>query len=108
MSQFFLDMFAIAVGFTAAGLCASGSQLLTGQRLRFAMPPQQGRFPLASVLVRAVAGPQIIMRNAILAAARGINKPYWVAATTVIASLWSFISGACVLMLIDGLAAWLS
>ena len=108
MSQFFLDVYVIAVGFTVAGLCTSGSQLLTGRPMRFGLPEPQGRFVVCSVLVRALAGPQIIMRNAIMAAARGINKPYWVAATTVIASLWSFISGACVLLLIDGLAAWLS
>jgi len=89
----------IAVGFVFAGLSASFHQLVTGEPLRFECASGYGFAIVLKVMVRVFAGPAILMRNAIKGALRG-RPPYWLALSTIIASLWSFFSGIVMLELL--------
>ncbi len=97
MHQLLVYSYVMAVGFVAAGLCASFAQLMTGRPLAFAVMPQPAVLAPAAVLTRVLAGPAIIMRNAIRGALREGRPALWLVASTLIASLWSFFSGAVVL-----------
>ena len=94
-----LCTFIIAVGFVFAGLSSSLHQLVTGEPLRFECAPGRGLSVVLNVVVRVFAGPAILMRNAIKGAMRG-RPPYWLALSTIIASLWSFMSGIVMLELL--------
>ena len=92
-------LYIIAVGFVLAGLCASSHQLVTGRPLRFECAPTASLTIVLSILVRVFAGPAILMRNAIKGALLG-RPPYWLALSTIIASLWSFFSGVLMIKLL--------
>ncbi len=94
MPELMFHFYLMAVGFVLAGLMQSGFQLMTGRTLRFAMEQSNGALFVPNLLARVVAGPVIIMRNGILLAQREGTAPYWLAMTTAIAGLWSFVSGA--------------
>lgn len=94
-------LFAVAMGFAAAGICASGYRLFTDSRLVF---DREGGKPLSGLRVAllVVAGPLVIMRNAWRAALRGRPRG-WLLATTLLASGWSFCLGLAVLNLVVAL-----
>ena len=92
-------LYIIAVGFVLAGLCASSHQLITGRPLRFDCTSSRGLLIVWNVVVRVFAGPAILMRNAIKGALLG-RPPYWLALSTIIASLWSFFSGVLMIELL--------
>lgn len=105
MVQVLLYSYVMAVGFVAAGLCASFVQLMTGRPLAFEVAPQPGVLVPAAVVTRVFAGPVIIMRNAIKGLLVESRPPVWLALSTVTAALWSFFSGVvvleCALRLLD-------
>lgn len=105
MYEFFLYAYVTAVGFAIAGLCASFTHWVTGTPLRFEFFPGSVAVAIPGVLARVVAGPAILMRNAIKGALKEGREPYWLALSTFIAALWSFFSGACLLELIIVLRA---
>lgn len=94
MPELMFHFYLMAVGFVLAGLTQTGFQLMTGRTLRFAMERSEGPLFVPNLLARVVAGPVILMRNGVLLAQHEGRAPHWLAVTTAIAGLWSFLSGA--------------
>ena len=57
-------LYITAVGFVAAGVLASFVQLVSGEPVRFELEPQSILALIGGVLIRVLAGPAILMRNA--------------------------------------------
>jgi len=53
-----------AAGFVAAGLLASFVQLVSGEPMRFGVEPNSLLASVGGVILRVLAGPAILMRNA--------------------------------------------
>lgn len=101
MTGFFFHAYVMAVGFVVAGICASLARLVTGRPLAFGVEPAADlAWVPALVVTRAFAGPAIIMRNALTGALREGRATAWLAASTLISALWSFVSGVVVLDLV--------
>ncbi len=100
MFEYAFDAYVTAIGFAVAGLIASFFQLVTGDPIKFGFAPRSGLVAAAGVLTRVVAGPAIIMRNAIKAALMEGREPYWLALSTLISAIWSFFTGVFVIELI--------
>lgn len=98
MYEFLFYAYVTCIGFCVAGIAASLSQLLTGRPLKFGLDTASIAPALLGVFTRVLAGPAIVMRNALAAAIRG-RPPYWLALSTFISVVWSFFSGAVVLEL---------
>jgi hypothetical protein len=93
-------LYVTAVGFVAAGVLASFTQLVSGEPLRFGIEPRSVLTSLGGVLLRVVAGPAILMRNAW----RGIwlekRAPIWFGLSALIAGVWSLFCGSILLELL--------
>ena len=93
-------LYATAVGFVAAGVLASFVQLVSGQPMRFGIEPDSILASLGGVVLRVLAGPAILMRNAWWGL-RLMGRPkVWFGVSAAIAAAWSLISGALLLDLI--------
>ena len=57
-------LYITAVGFVAAGLLASFVQLGSGEPMRFRIEPDTVLASIGGVLLRVLAGPAILVRNA--------------------------------------------
>ena len=64
MQSLAIYLYVAAVGFVAAGLLASFVQLVSGEPMRFGMEPESIFASIGAVLLRVLAGPAILMRNA--------------------------------------------
>jgi hypothetical protein len=93
-------LYATAVGFVAAGLLSSFTQLVSGEPLRFGLEPNSVLASLGGVLLRVLSGPAILMRNAWLGRRLEARAPIWFGLSTLIAGMWSLFSGAILLDLI--------
>ncbi len=100
MQTFAIYLYATAVGFVAAGLLSSFTQLVSGEPLRFGLEPKSVLASLGGVLLRVVAGPAILMRNAWCGRKLEARAPIWFGLSTLIAGAWSLFSGALLLDLI--------
>jgi hypothetical protein len=92
-------IFALAIGFAFAGMLATGYQLFTSRALSFRVlesGPKPSTFMAVPIL--AFAAPFLIMRNIIRGPA--IEGPSFqlVMAATVVAGLWSLMSGSVAIM----------
>jgi len=98
------SFFALAIGFAVAGLCASGYRLFGEHFPSFRLlevGPMAARFAMVPVLV--VSAPFLIMRNT-LRGRRLERRPFgFVMMATVIAALWSMMSGTVVMMALQAL-----
>jgi Family of unknown function (DUF6949) len=98
------SIFAIAFGFAIAGLCASGYRLF---RLRFPsfrlleVGPMPTRFAVVPVLV--FSAPFLIMRNTLRGHRLERRSVGFVMIATVVAALWSLMSGTVVVMALQAL-----
>ncbi len=91
--------FALALGFAVAGLCASGYRLFADQPPSFRLleiGPAAARF--ASIPLLMFAAPFIIMRNTLRGRRIEGRRTEFVMVATVIAGLWSLMSGTVVVM----------
>jgi hypothetical protein len=93
-------LYVIAVGFVAAGVLASFVQLVSGEPLRFSLQPNTFLESFGGVLLRVLAGPAILMRNAWRGQTIQRRPKYWFGVSALIAALWSLFSGAALLDLI--------
>jgi hypothetical protein len=94
-------IFALAIGFAFAGLLASGYQLCTSRALSFRVlesGPKPSTFMAVPIL--AFAAPFLIMRNIIRGHAIEGRSFQLVMAATVVAGLWSLMSGTVAIMAI--------
>jgi len=64
MQFLIIYLYVMAVGFVAAGVLSSFVQLVSGEPMRFTVEPKSILDSLANVLLRMMAGPAILMRNA--------------------------------------------
>jgi hypothetical protein len=96
---------ALCLGFAFAGLLASGFELVTERKASFNLLQMGGVLALASVPVVVFSAPFIIIRNTVRGR-RVEGRPFhFVMIATVIASVWSLLSGRLVLDLAQLLAA---
>jgi hypothetical protein len=87
---------ALMLGFAFAGLMASAFELLTERRASFKLLESGGLTAVACVPVVVFSAPYIIVRNTVLGTALGQRPFFFVFAATVIACLWSLMSGRVV------------
>jgi hypothetical protein len=96
------SLFALALGFAVAGLTASAYQLATRSVASFRLlhrGPHARRFAAIPLLV--FAAPFIIMRNAIRGRRIENRRFVFVMASTIIAGLWSLMSGSVVFLFLE-------
>jgi hypothetical protein len=105
MQDLWTIVFGTAVGFTVAGLVASGFDILGQRRLGFALDGA-GSTPelLLGMLLRIVAGPFLIARNVVESLRKGDANPIAVAVLISAACMWGCLSGVIVLDLLGGVA----
>jgi Family of unknown function (DUF6949) len=96
-------LYVTAVGFVAAGLLASFVQLVSGEPLRFTLEPDSVLASIVGVLLRVLAGPVILMRNAWRGRRLEARAPIWLGLSILVAGLWSLFSGTLVLAAIFSL-----
>jgi hypothetical protein len=97
-------IFSLAIGFAFAGVLATGYQLFTSRALSFRVlesGPKPSTFMAVPIL--AFAAPFLIMRNIIRGHA--IEGPSFqlVMAATVVAGLWSLMSGSVAIMAVGAM-----
>ena len=82
-----IHLYAIAIGFTAAGLVASFVQLVSGE-------PSSILASLGGVMLRVLCGPALLMRNTWVDAKQRTRQPVWLGLSVLIVGMWSLFSGA--------------
>jgi len=98
------SLFALAIGFAVAGLCASGYRLFSRHFPSFRLlevGPVPARF--AAVPLLMFSAPFIIMRNTIRGRRLEGRRAEIVMVATVIAGLWSLMCGTVVVLALQAL-----
>jgi len=98
------SLFAIAIGFSVAGLCASGYRLYGLHFPSFRLlevGPMAGRFAAVPLLI--FSAPFLIMRNTLRGRQIERRPAEFVMIATVIAGLWSLMCGTVVVMALHAL-----
>ena len=97
-------IFALAIGFAFAGMLATGYQLVTSRALSFRLlesGPKPSTFIAVPIL--AFAAPFLIMRNIIRRQAIEGRSFQLVMVATVVAGLWSLMSGSVAIMAVGAM-----
>ena len=97
-------LFAVAIGFAVAGLCASGYRLGGTHFPSFRLlevGPMAARFAVIPLLI--FCAPYLIMRNTLRGRRLERRRAEFVMVATVIAGLWSLMSGTVVVMALQAL-----
>jgi hypothetical protein len=98
------SLFAVAIGFAVAGLCASGYRLIGMHVPSFRLleaGPVAARFAAIPLLI--FSAPYLIMHNTLRGRRLEGRRAEFVMAATVIAGLWSLMSGTVVVMALQAL-----
>ena len=95
----------LVLGFAFAGLLASTFELFTHKRIGFELLQGGGVGAVASVPVVVFSAPFLILRNTVRGRRLEGRPFFFVMAASMIASLWSLISGRVVLDLLMMLGA---
>ena len=104
MQDIWTIVFGTALGFAVAGLCASGHDILSDRRLGFALSEGEGTAGAAfGMLLRVIAGPYLLLRNAYESLGEQDPNPLWIAAAISVACMWGCFSGVIVLDLLGSL-----
>ena len=98
MEDVFIYAYVAAVGFVMAGILSSFVQLVSGEPMRFGLQPTSLVSSVGGVLLRVVAGPAILMRNAWRGMRIEARPKIWFGLSAIIAAWWSLFIGA---LLID-------
>jgi hypothetical protein len=95
---------ALAIGFAFAGAISTGYQLFAKQPASFRLL-EQGPHPstFAAIPMLVFAAPFIIMRNTIRGRRIEGRRFEFVMLATVLAGIWSMMSGTAVVMVLRGL-----
>jgi O-antigen/teichoic acid export membrane protein len=100
---------ALAIGFAIAGLISTFYQLVTKQPASFRLLNQGPRpSTFAAVPFLAFAAPFIIMRNTIRGRRIEQRRMEFVMVATVVAGIWSLMSGTVVVMGLEALSGLLA
>lgn len=97
MSIIVVYLFAMATGFVAAGLTGSLYQLLTSRPMSFELFGLNRIQLFMGCMTLVLAGPAVIMRNAIKGRLIERRPGHWLALSTAISVTWSFLSGVFLL-----------
>ena len=81
-------------------MLASFVQLVSGEPMRFGDEPKSLLASIGGVLLRVLAGPAILMRNAWRGLRLQSRPKIWFGLSAAIAAVWSLFSGAVLLDLI--------
>jgi hypothetical protein len=100
----FESLQALVLGFAFAGLLASAFELMTERRASFHLLETGGVAALASVPMLVFSAPFIIIRNTVRGRRFERRPVHFVMLATIIACLWSLMSGRLVLDLAGLLA----
>jgi hypothetical protein len=98
------SLFAVAIGFAVAGLCASSYRLYGEHFPSFRLlevGPMAARFAAVPLLI--FSAPFLIMRNTLRGRRIESRRAEFVMVATVIAGLWSLMSGTVVVMALQAL-----
>ena len=98
--QVAIYLYVTAVGFVAAGMLASFVQLISGEPMRFMVEPKSLLASIGAVILRVLAGPAILMRNAWRGLRIQARPKIWFGLSAAIAAVWSVFTGALLLDLI--------
>ena len=93
-------LYVTAVGFVAAGMLASFVQLISGEPMRFMVEPKPLVTSIGAVILRVLAGPAILMRNAWRGLRIQARPKIWFGVSAAIAAVWSVFTGALLLDLV--------
>jgi len=98
------EFLAVLIGFAVAGLISTGYQVLTERPASFRLL-EQGPRPatFAAIPFLVFAAPFIIMRNTVRGRRIERRRMEFVMIATVIAGLWSMMSGTVVMMAFDAI-----
>ena len=97
MREFWILVYASAVGFVAAGVISSLYQLVTRRQVAFSIPNPRFISCFAAVVSFALVGPYIVARNTIRSRFVDRKPLSWLAGGFSLAALWSVCSGILVL-----------
>src|SRR4029078_8325951 len=95
-----IHLYAIAIGFTAAGLLASFAQLVAGEPLRLSFEPSSILASLGGVRLRVLCGPALLMRNTWVDAKQRTRQPVWLGLSVLIAGVRRLLSRALLIWII--------
>lgn len=96
------SLIALALGFAFAGALASGFQLLTTKPVNFEMLHKgPSAAAIAAVPLLCFAAPFVIMRNTLRGVVIERRSFHFTFLATLIAGLWSLMSGHVVVMLLQ-------
>jgi hypothetical protein len=102
--QAIVSLFSLALGFAFAGLCATAYRLFADGFPSFRLlevGPARARF--ASIPLLMFSAPFIIMRNMLLGCRLEGRPAEFIMVATVVAGLWSLMSGTVVVMALQAL-----
>ncbi len=97
MAAFF---WTLVTGVVTAGLVSSLYRLVTNKPPSFQMWQETTMGLVGGVLTLVLAGPSVIMRNALRAQVIENRPPGWLVISSLMAGLWSFLVGIFVLSLL--------
>ena len=102
LPEYLHPLLSLVLGFSVAGLVCSGYQLVADRPATFHLLDQGPRpATIAAVPFLVFAAPFIIMRNAIRGDAAQQRRFEFVMMTTILAGLWSLMSGTVVAMAVE-------
>lgn len=93
-------LLSLALGFAFAGLLASGFEVFTARNAGFSLLQMGGMRGLASVPLVVFSAPFLIIRNTLRGQRKEKRPIHFVMLATMIACVWSMVSGRVVLDLI--------
>jgi hypothetical protein len=97
-------VYLVLVGLAAGGIVVSGYRLMTNRAASFQTRPESAVGAFAQAVVLMFGGPLVLMRNAIRGRLIEHRPLGFLAASTVIASLWCFFCGVFLVNLFQQLA----
>lgn len=90
----------LLTGVVTAGLVASFYRLVTNKRPSFQMWQETTLGLVGGIAALVLAGPTVIMRNALRAQVIENRPPAWLVASALMSGIWSFLVGIFVLNLL--------
>jgi O-antigen/teichoic acid export membrane protein len=103
------ELLALLIGFAVAGVISTGYQLMTERPASFRLL-EQGPHPstFAAIPFLVFAAPFIIMRNTIRGRRIERRRFEFVMVATVVAGLWSLMSGTVVVMMFQAVRQFMT
>ena len=103
------EFLALLIGFAVAGVISTGYQLVTERPASFRLL-EQGPYPstFAAIPLLVFAAPFIIMRNTIRGRRIERHRFEFVTVATVVAGIWSLMSGTVVVMAFEALRQFMA